>query len=878
MDKALGKPKRFTFESYRLDHKTNTVFFEYSFDNGWRFTESLSWGKGKIDWKKNRPLINQLLFNLHLVLGIGYYKAFCPRQIIIKSGSLNQAQAAFWDKLYTKGLGEFFYKNKIDYRGLVRFPFRRKNSAPTRQIKLRDRCLCSWGGGKDSCVAAERLRELGHDFSLISLNNSAIQKETAAIIKARRFVVKRTMDPSLKELNQRGAYNGHVPITAVFSWVALITAILKDYRRVVFANEASASFGNINYLGQEINHQYAKSLEFENDLRRYLHDFLSPNLEYFSLLRHLPELEIVRLFAHYPKYFPAFSSCNRNFSQSRPLEGRWCNECPKCTFIFAQLAAFLSKKQVLGIFGENLFQKKSLLPIFQELSGEKRFKPFECVGTPEEMRAALFLALGNKDWSHDFIPSYFRKGMAKKISSPRTLIEKALEKHVSHNIPLGFRPTLILGYGQEGHFAHRYVRKLSPRFPLGIADQKKPLTNDRLVSLYHGPRYLSSLSSYELVIKSPGISGQQAEILAAEKLGCEITTITNLFLEKYAEQTIGVTGTKGKSTTATLIYKIFQAAGRNLELVGNIGHDPLQHLDSQADTKKIFVYEMSSYQLATAKQSPHVAVFINIFPDHLPYHGGFKNYWLAKANIGRWQSATDYLVFNHDYPAIKALAAKSPAQKIDYLKKGHIKNGDLYYSSQRIIRLSEIKLLGRHNLENIMAAICVAKIFRIPNPAICRALASFKNLEHRLELVGKYHGIIFYDDAISTTPESTLAAIEVFREKIGTIILGGEDRGYDFKKLASRIVALGIRNVVLFPDSGRRIGVALEKEAKKRKGFRLNLLPTKNMGEAVRFAYRHTGHGQICLLSCASPSYSLFRNFQEKGRLFQEAVKKYSVL
>ncbi|MFA5131530.1 MAG: UDP-N-acetylmuramoyl-L-alanine--D-glutamate ligase [Patescibacteria group bacterium] len=861
------KPNIFTFESYSINEKTDTINFCYSFDNGLKFTETISLGGGKIDWHRvNRPLITRIIFNLQLALGIGYYKAYCPKKILIKSGALSRGEAEFWNKLYTKGLGEFFYRNKIDYRGLINFPYQKNKSTQAVTIKLSERVLLPWGGGKDSCVSAELLKELGHDFTLITLRDSDIQRATAKISGKARIINDRIIDPALIELNKSGVYNGHIPISAIYAWMTVLGAVLYDYSHIIYSNEASANFGNINYLGSEINHQYSKSLEFENDFRDYLKNFVSPDINHFSSLRQFSDLKISRLFSKYPKYFPVFSSCNRNFSITKKAASRWCGECPKCLFTFSQLAAYIERPKLIATFGQNLFARKELLPLFQELWGEKKFKPFDCVGTPGEVRAALLLSAAKKDWNQDFIVKYFNKQIAPKISNPGKLINDALKNKTEHNIPANFRSTLILGFGIEGKFAADYLQKKYPGFKFAIADQKD------------GPDYLSAVKDYDVIIKSPGISLREPELVAAQNSGREITSITNIFLEKYGAQTIGVTGTKGKSTTASLIYEILKAAGKNVYLVGNIGFDPLSHLLCAPDKNKIFVYELSSYQLESAKHSPHISVFINIFPDHLPYHRGFNNYFKAKTNITNFQTPADLFIYNDKYPAIKKLAARTPAQTLAYPKECSVRGTNIYYFSEKIIALSDIKLLGEHNIKNIMAAICVAKNYKISTAAIKRALSKFTNLNHRLEFVGRFKNIAFYDDAISTTPESTLAAIEVFKEKIGTLILGGEDRGYKFGALAKRLAELKIRNYVFFPNSGRAIASAIQK-AYQKKGLKApDILFTKSMAEAVKFAYKNTAADQICLLSTASPSYSIFRDFKEKGDLFQAAVKKTAKL
>jgi hypothetical protein len=185
----LKKPSTFNFDSYYIDKKTQTLYFLYSFDNGLKFTETITLGLKNINWRRvDATLLNKIVFNLHLILGIGYYKAYCPKKITIKSGVLSRAEAEFWNKLYTKGLGEFFYRNKLDFRGLINFPYKKNYESRSVSLKLSDRALLPWGGGKDSSAAAELLKELGHDFTLISLRDSAIQRETTRVAGVKRII------------------------------------------------------------------------------------------------------------------------------------------------------------------------------------------------------------------------------------------------------------------------------------------------------------------------------------------------------------------------------------------------------------------------------------------------------------------------------------------------------------------------------------------------------------------------------------------------------------------------------------------------------------------------------------------------------------------
>ncbi len=865
----------FIFKKYSFDPKTGEALFYYAFDNKLSFCEKLQLPKIPINKKVSKKLLNNVLFNLHLALGLSYYKAYCPPHIIINSGKITLDQANFWNQLYQKGLGEFSYKNQLDLNNWINFPVDHKAASNPINTNLRDRSLSLIGGGKDSCLAAEILKSQNEQFSLFSLGDSPVQKNTSQIINRPRIIINRTIDHKLFKLNNSGAYNGHVPISSIYAFSAVWAAILYDYKYIVLANEQSANFGNLNYLGQQINHQYSKSFEFELNLANYINEFITPELKYFSLLRRYSELRIIAEFSKSSKYFSTFSSCNRNFRINEKAKSNWCGECPKCAFSFNLLSAFIPLKKLTQIFGKNLYEDKNLLPLFLELWGQKNFKPFDCVGEPQEALAASILALKQRDYSRTFILNYFKHQILPKIKNSETIIKESLTLKPGHNIPERFQKIIILGYGKEGQAAEKYFHSLYPQKVLTLADQKPIKKLNQKTEIRSGKKYLSSLSDFDLIVKTPGIPNDLAEIVVAQKNGSKITTNTNIFFAHNPGKIIGITGTKGKSTTSKLIYEIIKLNFPQTKLVGNFGNDPLTYLKNKKGQKEIFVYELSSYQLSTLERSPQIAVFLNIFPDHLPYHHGLQGYKTAKANISNYQNSSDFFVYNHKYPFIKNLAQKTPAHTLDYLNLCSVKAGWINYLNKKIIPLTEIKLIGQHNIQNIMAAICVAKIMRIKDQVIRTAIKDFTGLHHRLELVGKFKGISFYDDAISTTPESTLAAIETLKDNLGTILLGGLDRGYNFQKLAETIIELNIANVVLFPDSGPKIWQALKSEAKKQNKKLPQKINTKSMAMAVKFAYQKTPKGKICLLSTASPSYSIFKNFEDKGDQFQKNIREY---
>lgn len=401
-----------------------------------------------------------------------------------------------------------------------------------------------------------------------------------------------------------------------------------------------------------------------------------------------------------------------------------------------------------------------------------------------------------------------------------------------------YNKILILGYGKEGQATEKFLKKYLPKARLGIADKNL------------SPDYLDEQKNYNLVIKTPGIPKR----LVTKPY----TTATNIFLANIKNIVIGVTGTKGKSTTVSLIYDILKQAGKKVHLIGNIGRPMLDTMLKEIGKEDIFVCEFSSYQLDDIKYSPHIAVVLDLFPEHMNYHGDIKSYYRAKKNIIAFVTSNDYFIYNPRFEELKVWAEETICRTIPFEQNIPIKDED-------------IPLIGEHNKENIKAAVTVAHLLNIENDVIVEAIKKFKPLPHRLQMVGKFKKIIFYDDAISTTPESTIFAIKSLKH-IGTIFLGGEDRGYLFDELVKMIFDYKIPNLVLFPNSGNKIFKLIELNKLQPLP---RLLKTKSMEEAVKFAYKYTPHGKICLLSNASPSYSLWKNFEEKGDQFQFFVKKY---
>jgi len=410
---SMNKRLAFVFNGYELKLEKGEIFFHFGFtgEKNIDFTEKISFPP--VNDNIPKALLKSIFDNLMLILGISYWKLYCPKEIIIKSNFLTREQAEFWNSVYTKGLGEFFYKNKIDFHGLVKFPFSEKIGSNPVNFPRKDRFLLGIGGGKDSILAAEILKKKGIDFDLF-MADSNIQKEVGSLIGKDKLIFRRELDSRLFELNkEKGVYNGHIPISVVYAFLGLIFCAFYDYNNFVVGNEKSANYGNVEYLGKTINHQWSKSEEFEKLFRDYVKKFITSSIEYSSPLRDMTELQVVERFVKYPKYFKVFSSCNRNFKINpsallRTSSKRWCGECPKCLFVFISLAAFLPKKQVIDIFDKNLFEEKSLIPIFEELIGIRNFKPFECVGTPEEVKEALEKIMGKREFNETFLIKHYK--------------------------------------------------------------------------------------------------------------------------------------------------------------------------------------------------------------------------------------------------------------------------------------------------------------------------------------------------------------------------------------------------------------------------------------------------------------------------------------
>lgn len=437
----------------------------------------------------------------------------------------------------------------------------------------------------------------------------------------------------------------------------------------------------------------------------------------------------------------------------------------------------------------------------------------------------------------------------------------------------------ILGFGREGKSVFGYLKKSSQfkKSKIEILDRKS------------GKDYLKGLARFNVIFRSPGVPYNLPELKKAREDGVYFSSVTRLFFENYGGKVIGVTGTKGKGTTSTLIYKILKATGEKVFLAGNIGKSAIEAL-SRNKSAPAAVLELSSFQLQDLDLSPAIAVMLDIFPDHQDAHKNLTEYYEAKANIGRFQKKSDKIFYFNDNAMSKKLAEKSPARKfpVDYRKFKEFKRGDLL-------------IKGSHNFRNAVMAATVARRLGADWGAIKRVVKSYRGLEHRLEFVRairgttwtrrgqtpRYFEVSFYDDSASTNPMTSAAALEAFGKEKKILIAGGQDKNLDYSPLRSALKKYGTEAVILFGENKNKIRAAIGGMAKVR--F------VKNLAEAVKIAYDlakdsdahtsplnkdgrriYTNHKNrkeaAVIFSPGAASFDMFKDYADRGKKFKNLV------
>lgn len=406
------------------------------------------------------------------------------------------------------------------------------------------------------------------------------------------------------------------------------------------------------------------------------------------------------------------------------------------------------------------------------------------------------------------------------------------------------KEVVFIGRGREGLSFEKFIKKHGQIADFRFVDQKD------------GPGYLEKLNELDLkksvVVKTAGCPGRLVPVA--------YTTPTQVFFELVGQTgatTVGVTGTKGKTTTSSLIAAMLSQAGKQVIICGNIGRPMLDYLDGATD-QTIFVIELSSQQLDDIKISPNIGVATNIYNDHVDYHGSQKAYQEAKHNICRYMTPDDCFIYNPSFPLLQEWASQTAGRAIAI-------DGD------EAIDMSKTSLIGVHNRLNAIMARTVATLLGASAQDCQQALNQFAPVRHRLQLVRQHSGLSYVDDAIGSQPEATIAGLHAVQTAIGPIgclLLGGKDRQYDFSELIKEIANQTIPCLVLFPETGALIKQALPAS------YQPKIFETTSMAEAVEWASQNTPQDTVVLLSSAAPSYSLWKDFEEKGNLFQDAVNK----
>ena len=395
------KYPEFVYENYSYKFKNGNflISFYFSIKPDLKFKTDIV--LKNIPQKKietiDEPTLENLVFHLGLIEMLNYWKLTCSPKIFIESGNLSTEGKRFLRKIILKGMGQYFYENKIDFtrRGFLKIetnPQKRIYRASKIEADSR-KILIPIGGGKDSIVVLESEKSKAKKLGIFLFNPKTPQRKVAKISKIKEIIVaQRKIDPRLFELNSKGYLNGHVPFSAFLSFLTLLAAYIFQYPKVAFAWEKSANEPNLKYKKRWINHQWSKSSEFEKIFNEYRKRFLVQNISIYSPIRNLSDLEIAKIFSQFTQYHNAFLSCNNAYkiSAKRP---KWCLKCPKCLFVFSVLYPFLEEKNLIKIFGKNLFEDRSLLPFMLKLISKKEKKPFECVGTKKETILAFSLAL-----------------------------------------------------------------------------------------------------------------------------------------------------------------------------------------------------------------------------------------------------------------------------------------------------------------------------------------------------------------------------------------------------------------------------------------------------------------------------------------------------
>lgn len=447
------------------------------------------------------------------------------------------------------------------------------------------------------------------------------------------------------------------------------------------------------------------------------------------------------------------------------------------------------------------------------------------------------------------------------------MIEKIIDK-------LRNKKIAILGFGREGKSSYKFLRKYLKEESITILDANKMVAEDSLLKddnytdVYVESNYLDILDNFDYILKSPGIS---LKGISTKTLKRKITSQIELLLETGVKNTIGITGTKGKSTTTSLIYEILKNQGKDVVLAGNI-EIPVFSILEDCNENTFFVMELSSHQLEFLEKSPHIGIILNLFEDHLDHAGSIEHYHNNKLKMFQYQTKEDIMVYCSDNETLNRLVNSRKYNSTPY--SVNLKNQDekaaifckdkwIYYKEKAIYSIEEKRrLLGNHNLENIMVALLVSEILELNRKKTLETIRNFEPLAYRLQFFKKVDGIEYYIDTLATIPKATIEAIETLKN-VNTLIFGGLDRGISYDELIHYLQKSKVEHFICMPTTGHKIGKLLPKD---------KVYFVDDLKSAVSIAKTVTKENTICLLSPAAASYEQFKNYREKGEKFKEYI------
>ena len=428
----------------------------------------------------------------------------------------------------------------------------------------------------------------------------------------------------------------------------------------------------------------------------------------------------------------------------------------------------------------------------------------------------------------------------------------------------------IIGYGLQGVSSYNYWRDGNE---ITICDQNNIENAPEDANLQIGENYLKNLDQFDLIVRSPSVHPRDIIDANGPDITRKVTTNTNEFFKVCpTKNIIGVTGTKGKGTTSTLITRILEADGKIVHLGGNIGTPPLEMLDAGIEADDWVVLELANFQLIDLEYSPHIAVCLMVVPEHLDWHESMDEYTDAKQQLFNHQTEEDIAIYYSENEISKKVASSSKGTKIAYFKApgAHIEKDTIAIDENILCNINEVKLLGKHNLQNICAAVTAVWPITKNVNAISSSLSKFTGLEHRIELVREFNGVKYYDDSFATTPEAAIVALQAFKEpKI--LILGGSDKGAEFDNLAKEVSENNVKHVVLIGYTAEKIRKSLDKI-----GYSDYSDGGDSIEEIVDEATKYASPGDVVLLSTGCASFGLFKDYKNRGDKFKQAVLELS--